>query len=118
MKDVILLIVDQLSPETRRGLLTLTAISIIALVLLFLFGFVVSMIWYRIIVTQIDLPSWVLILGFVIIGGIKRIAKVTEKLVPTMAIVYFLGALAVIIYNYENIIPSLYAIFHDVLEIY
>ncbi len=53
------------------------------------------------------------ILGFVIIGGIKRIAKVTEKLVPTMAIIYFLGALAVIIYNYDNILPSLAAIVND-----
>ena len=47
------------------------------------------------------------LLGFVIIGGIKRIAKVTEKLVPAMAIIYFIGALLVIFYNYDNIIPSL-----------
>lgn len=55
-----------------------------------------------------------LILGFIIIGGIKRIAKVTEKLVPFMAIFYFLGALLVIIYNYENIIPSLASIVSDI----
>jgi AGCS family alanine or glycine:cation symporter len=55
-----------------------------------------------------------LLLGFVIIGGIKRIAQVTSRLVPLMAIVYFVGALAVILYNYENIIPSLEAIFGDV----
>ncbi|OQY02790.1 MAG: sodium:alanine symporter family protein [Bacteroidetes bacterium 4572_117] len=54
------------------------------------------------------------LLGVVIIGGIKRIAKVTEKLVPTMAIIYFIGALLVISYNYENIIPSIVAIFKDV----
>ncbi len=54
------------------------------------------------------------ILGFVIIGGIKRIAKITEKLVPFMAIIYFLGAIGVIGYNYENIIPSLFSIVHDV----
>jgi AGCS family alanine or glycine:cation symporter len=54
------------------------------------------------------------ILGFVIIGGIKRIAKITEKLVPFMAIIYFLGAIGVIFYNYQNIIPSIYSIFHDV----
>ena len=55
-----------------------------------------------------------LLLGFVIIGGIKRIAQVTSRLVPLMAIVYFIGAVAVILYNYENIIPSLEAIFGDV----
>jgi len=54
------------------------------------------------------------LLGFVIIGGIKRIAKVTEKLVPFMALVYFIGAISVILYNYENIIPSIIAIFGDV----
>jgi alanine or glycine:cation symporter, AGCS family len=54
------------------------------------------------------------ILGFVIIGGIKRIAQVTSRLVPIMAIIYFIGAVAVIAYNYENIIPSLSAIIVDV----
>ena len=55
-----------------------------------------------------------LLLGFVIIGGIKRIAKVTSRLVPIMAIIYFIGAIAVILYNAENVIPSLQAIFGDV----
>lgn len=55
-----------------------------------------------------------ILLGFVIIGGIKRIAKVTSRLVPVMAVIYFVGAIAVILYNYENIIPSIAAIFKDV----
>jgi len=55
-----------------------------------------------------------ILLGFVIIGGIKRIAKVTEKLVPAMAILYFIGAISVILFNYENIIPSIEAVFGDV----
>jgi AGCS family alanine or glycine:cation symporter len=55
-----------------------------------------------------------ILLGFVIIGGIKRIAKVTEKLVPFMAIFYFIGAISVIIFNYENIVPSLVSIVKDV----
>ena len=53
------------------------------------------------------------LLAFVIIGGIKRIAAVTEKLVPTMAIIYFIGAFAVILYNLGNIIPSFISIFAD-----
>lgn len=52
-------------------------------------------------------------LGLVIIGGIKRIAKVTSRLVPAMAIIYFLGALFVIITNYQEIIPSFLSIFKD-----
>ena len=52
-----------------------------------------------------------ILLAMVIIGGIKRIAAVTEKLVPTMAILYILGAFSVIFFNYENILPSLSAVF-------
>lgn len=53
-------------------------------------------------------------LALIIIGGIKRIAKVTERLVPFMAILYFVGAIAVILFNYQNIIPSFASIFRDV----
>jgi len=53
------------------------------------------------------------LLGLVIIGGIKRIAKVTEKLVPAMAFIYLIGAIIVIATNYENILPSLGSIFTD-----
>ncbi len=56
------------------------------------------------------------ILAVVILGGIKRIASVTEKLVPMMAIIYVLGGLSVILYNYENIIPSIIAIFADLFS--
>lgn len=54
------------------------------------------------------------ILGFVVIGGIKRIAHVTEKLVPFMAIFYFVGAILVILYNVENILPSMVSITRDI----
>ena len=56
------------------------------------------------------------LLGFVIIGGIQRIAAVTEKLVPTMAILYFIGAFAVIFSNAGNIIPSFVSIFAEVFS--
>ncbi len=55
-----------------------------------------------------------ILLAIVILGGIKRIAKVTEKLVPTMAIIYFVGAVAVIFYNYQNIGPAFASIFSSV----
>ncbi|MBN1598717.1 MAG: sodium:alanine symporter family protein [Bacteroidales bacterium] len=55
-----------------------------------------------------------LMLGLVIIGGIKRIAKVTSRLVPGMAILYFIGAVAVLTLNYNNIIPSLISVFSNV----
>ena len=52
-------------------------------------------------------------LALVIIGGIRRIAKVTSRLVPIMAIIYFVGAALVIGSNYQNIIPSIISIFSD-----
>lgn len=55
-------------------------------------------------------------LAMVIIGGISRIAKVTEKLVPTMAILYFIGAIAVLVVNHQNIIPSIVSVFSDVFN--
>jgi len=57
-----------------------------------------------------------ILLGAVIIGGIKRIAKITEKLVPFMAVIYIIGAFSVILFNYENIIPSFISIFAEVFS--
>jgi len=54
-----------------------------------------------------------ILLGLVIIGGIKRIAKVTSTLVPAMALIYVIGALLVIATNYQNILPSIASIFTD-----
>ena len=42
-----------------------------------------------------------IILGAVIIGGIKSIAKVTEKLVPLMAVIYIICALIIIFLNFQ-----------------
>lgn len=44
-----------------------------------------------------------LLVGAVILGGIKSIAKVTEKIVPFMAGLYILAALTIIIMNIGNI---------------
>ena len=44
-----------------------------------------------------------LIVAVVIIGGIKRIAKVTEKVVPFMAAIYGLAALIILAINYKHI---------------
>ena len=57
-----------------------------------------------------------IMLWFIISGGIKRIAKIASKLVPVMAVIYFGGALVVVIENYQNIIPSFHAIFSQVFS--
>ena len=67
--------------------------------------------------TSFAVPSYVtgailaLLLGFVIIGGIQRIAKVASTLVPFMAALYKVGAIAVLITHYENVIPSFIQVF-------
>lgn len=43
----------------------------------------------------------------VILGGVKSIAKVCEKLVPFMAIFYVLGCIVILIMNYDYVIPAL-----------
>ena len=53
------------------------------------------------------------LLALVIIGGITRIARVAAAIVPTMAIIYLIGAFAVIIPNLSNVTPSFLAIFSD-----
>ncbi|OBX23000.1 sodium:alanine symporter [Gelidibacter algens] len=52
-----------------------------------------------------------LLVGVVIIGGISSIAKVTGKVVPIMASIYVVAALAVIIMNIQNIGPAFSAIY-------
>ncbi|GAA0704684.1 sodium:alanine symporter family protein [Paraclostridium ghonii] len=53
----------------------------------------------------------VIIVGLVVYGGIKRISKVTEKLVPFMAVAYFLVALIVVLVNWANIPETFSLIF-------
>ena len=48
-----------------------------------------------------------ILLALILLGGIKRIGQVTEKLVPFMALLYILLALGVILINVQNI-PSVF----------
>jgi AGCS family alanine or glycine:cation symporter len=59
------------------------------------------------------IPKWMTglfsagVVGLVILGGIKRIGRVTARLTPLMALIYVLGALSILLLNYEHVIPSL-----------
>ena len=55
-----------------------------------------------------------LLVASVIIGGIKRISTIAASIVPLMAFIYLIGGLSVLIFNYQNIIPSLEVIIFDV----
>lgn len=54
-----------------------------------------------------------ILVGIVIIGGIKRIAKVTEKVVPFMAILYVAAALFIIFSNFSFIDDAVGLIFSE-----
>ena len=56
------------------------------------------------------------LVGLVIIGGISRIALIAASIVPLMAFIYLVGGLSVLIFNYENIIPSFTVIITDVFK--
>lgn len=49
--------------------------------------------------------------GFVFFGGIKRIAAVTEKIVPIMAGLYIVACIIIICINYKEIVPAISSIF-------
>ena len=58
-----------------------------------------------------NIPVWVtgialvILSAVVILGGLKRVAAVTEKLVPVMAILYIIGAL-IVIFAHVSAIPA------------
>ena len=54
-----------------------------------------------------------LLVGVVILGGIKRIAKVTEKVVPFMAVIYVLAALFIICSNISILDDALFSILSE-----
>ena len=70
-------------------------------------------------VTESQLPRLNLIIGIgiaclvavVLLGGVKRIGQVTERLVPFMAVLYILLALGVILLNIQNIPAVFVSIF-------
>ena len=67
--------------------------------------------------TSFGIPTWVTgalfacLLGLVILGGIRRIARVTSAIVPLMGLLYFIAALAVIVANIEDVIPAFLSVF-------
>ena len=72
--------------------------------------------------TSFSIPPWItgallaVLLGLIIIGGIKRIASFASSVVPFMGTVYVIGALTVILTNLDQILPSLGSIFAHVFS--
>lgn len=67
--------------------------------------------------TAFGIPTWVtgvlvmVLVGLVVVGGLKRIAAVTEKIVPFMVILYMIGSIVIFITNIHQIGAVFSAIF-------
>lgn len=70
---------------------------------------------------EFGLPVWItglataILVAAVVLGGIRRIGKVTAILAPVMAVIYVLGALFIILSNYEQVIPVFGLIFREAM---
>ena len=49
-----------------------------------------------------------ILVGLILLGGVKRIGQVTERLVPFMAVFYIVLALGVVVFHFQNI-PAVFA---------
>lgn len=49
-----------------------------------------------------------ILVGLILLGGVKRIGQVTERLVPFMAVLYIVLALGVVVFHFQNI-PAVFA---------
>ena len=67
--------------------------------------------------TAFHIPSWivgialVIICGVIFLGGVKRLAAVTEKIVPVMAAIFLLGGLVILICRIQYIPATIAMIF-------
>ncbi|MEX0960738.1 MAG: sodium:alanine symporter family protein [Burkholderiales bacterium] len=65
--------------------------------------------------TGFGIPNWltglvaVFLVGAVTLGGIRRIAVTAERVVPSMAVIYVIGALGVLVVYYDQI-PNAFAL--------
>ena len=63
------------------------------------------------------IPTWVtgaivmILVGLVVVGGLKRIASVTEKIVPFMVILYMIGTITIFFLHIDQIGPVFSSIF-------
>lgn len=70
---------------------------------------------YHVISTDtVPVMNWIIgiaitiLVGLILLGGVKRIGQVTERLVPFMAVLYIVLALGVVVFHFQNI-PVVFA---------
>lgn len=94
-----------------------------AVFLIFSFGISFEMVQANTIATTLegsyDVNPWISAIGLVVItiaillGGIKRVAKVSEIMAPLMAVIYVALAIVVILLNLDRVIPIFQIIFES-----
>lgn len=68
--------------------------------------------------TAFGIPAWaiglavVIVAGIIFLGGVQRLASVTEKLVPFMAIIYIVGSLVVLVMN-ASALPAAFGLIFE-----
>ncbi len=64
---------------------------------------------------ELGIPKWItgivlgILVGLVILGGIRRIANVASRIVPFMSIIYVLGSLTILVMHFD-LIPATFAL--------
>ena len=97
-----------------------------ALAIIFALGFTGNMVQSNAISNAfreaLNVPTWIvgvllaLVAGFIFLGGVTRIASVTEKLVPIMACFYLVGALVMLVANITNLPHAFALIFRGAFQ--
>lgn len=105
----------------EQGLKCKWLASIFAVLIILALGLIGNMVQANSIAAAFNgsfgIPAWVmgaslaLITGIVIIGGIKSIAALVEKLVPGMALFYLIGAIVILALNIQYLLPAFETIF-------
>jgi alanine or glycine:cation symporter, AGCS family len=71
---------------------------------------------------EFGLATWITglvtatLVALVILGGIRRIGRVTAILAPVMAVVYVLGALTILAIHYDQVLPGFALIFREAFQ--
>ena len=97
-----------------------------ALAIIFALGFTGNMVQSNAISNAfqkaLGVPAWVVgillavVAAFIFLGGVTRIASVTEKLVPIMACFYLVGALVMLVANITNLPHAFAQIFQGAFQ--
>lgn len=67
--------------------------------------------------TAFGVPRWIVgvciaaVAAFIFLGGVKRLASVTEKLVPIMAVIYVVGCLVILVIQHDHVLEAFRSIF-------